>query len=255
MPGGSGGRRNSPRASASAEPGWTWWKSAGLEGRLCWHDMDLSDASLSGMLPRPESQRLVDWLTDGAIIPKAFKGHWLHVCFCRIPTWDPQSDIMKTTAIRATKSKIMTWDKYCTLVPRCWEYPVFMTMSPLPQINGFFNFQTSFKFYSAPSFFLPLYWEVTTLQTFLYQAGPRLNLYFGKQSPCWVLAQETLIMKWKFDLKSVVRSCPKAKLAILVPNSHAFRLYRTRQNTLCDEWKVRSWRNLRLGRLESDLSL
>lgn len=75
-------------------------------------------------------------------------------------------------------------------------------LSPLPQINGFFNFQTSFKFYSAPSVFLTLHWEVTTLQTFLYQAGPSLNLCFGKQSPCWVLVQETLIMIWKFDLKS-----------------------------------------------------
>lgn len=77
-----------------------------------------------------------------------------------------------------------------------------MTMCPLPQINGLFNFQTSFKFYSAPSFFLTLHWETTTLQTFLYQAGPSLNLCFGKQSPCWVLVQETLIMIWKFDLKS-----------------------------------------------------
>lgn len=51
-------------------------------------------------------------------------------------------------------------------------------LSPLPQINGFFNFQTSFKFYSAPSVFLTLHWEVTTLQTFLYQAGPSLNLCF-----------------------------------------------------------------------------
>lgn len=124
-----------------------------------------------------------------------------------------------------------------------------MTMCPLPQINGLFNFQTSFKFYSAPSFFLTLHWETTTLQTFLYQAGPSLNLCFDKQSPCWVLVQATLIMIWKFDLKSVVRSCPKAKLSILVPNSHAFRLYRTRLYTLCEEWKVRSWKNLRLGRL------
>lgn len=151
MPGGSGGRRNSPRASASAEPGWTWWKSAGLEGRLCWHDMDLSDASLSGMLPRPESQRLVDWLTDGAIIPKAFKWHWLHACFCRIPTWDTQSDVMKKL-----KKITAIW----VLCPRLMDSLIFRL-----HLNS----------NQRPVSFLL---EVTTLQTFLYQAGPSLNLCF-----------------------------------------------------------------------------